>query len=257
MASILIGLQLPDSGEVLYLDLADPMSQQVLQEAGIHLGEGGVLQTIDGQVLSEEDGNPITTNKAILPPVKQNNLVGDAVATNNKASLPLLVAEMMEEEGIIREMEKKTEELEDILSELIANTEEGVSQVLNKQHDALKQTKMKDPNENETPSSTWDTWETLRKRFSSKRCKYKDKNIVYIITISENQEEIVDQHSYNVSLIIKVISTSYNILCRTLLSMLANVRKELADSRPTYATPRNFTMGAGVAKLELWPKQSA
>ena len=76
----LIGLQLPESGEVLYLDPADPAAQQLLQEAGIHLGEGGVLQTIDGQVLSGEDGNPITTNnKASLPPVK-NNLVGDAAA---------------------------------------------------------------------------------------------------------------------------------------------------------------------------------
>ena len=39
----LIGLQLPESGEVLYLDPNDPAAQQLLQEAGIHLGDGGVL----------------------------------------------------------------------------------------------------------------------------------------------------------------------------------------------------------------------
>merc|ERR1719225_2593238 len=58
----LIGLQLPESGEVLYLDPNDPAAQQLLQEAGIHLGDGGVLQTLDGQVLAGEDGTPITTN---------------------------------------------------------------------------------------------------------------------------------------------------------------------------------------------------
>ena len=77
----LIGLQLPDEGgEVLYLDPADPAAQLLLQEAGIHLGEGGVLQTADGQVLQGEDGSPITTNTGRAAPAKQNNLVGDAAA---------------------------------------------------------------------------------------------------------------------------------------------------------------------------------
>merc|ERR1719210_3289040 len=62
-AQNLIGLQLPEEGgEVLYLDPNDPAAQLLLQEAGIHLGEGGVLQTADGQVLHSEDGNPITTS---------------------------------------------------------------------------------------------------------------------------------------------------------------------------------------------------
>ena len=80
----LIGLQLPDEGgEVLYLDPNDPAAQLLLQEAGIHLGEGGVLQTADGQVLHSEDGNPITTNNKPShgnQPPKTNNLVADAAA---------------------------------------------------------------------------------------------------------------------------------------------------------------------------------
>eukprot|EP00090_Calanus_glacialis_P025693 TRINITY_DN40276_c0_g1_i2.p1 TRINITY_DN40276_c0_g1~~TRINITY_DN40276_c0_g1_i2.p1 ORF type:complete len:2550 (+),score=803.50 TRINITY_DN40276_c0_g1_i2:1143-7652(+) len=80
----LIGLQLPDEGgEVLYLDPNDPAAQLLLQEAGIHLGEGGVLQTADGQVLHSEDGNPITTNNRSSygsQPPKTNNLVADAAA---------------------------------------------------------------------------------------------------------------------------------------------------------------------------------
>jgi len=80
----LIGLQLPDEGgEVLYLDPNDPAAQLLLQEAGIHLGEGGVLQTADGQVLHSEDGNPITTNQNSRPSYgtsKPNNLVADAAA---------------------------------------------------------------------------------------------------------------------------------------------------------------------------------
>ena len=78
----LIGLQLPESGEVLYLDPNDPAAQQLLQEAGIHLGDGGVLQTLDGQVLAGEDGTPITTNtgKAAASPSKHNNIVSGALA---------------------------------------------------------------------------------------------------------------------------------------------------------------------------------
>ena len=68
----LIGLQLPESGEVLFLDPNDPAAQQLLQEAGISLGDNGVLQTLDGQVLQGEDGNPITVNTStgsiIVPP---------------------------------------------------------------------------------------------------------------------------------------------------------------------------------------------
>jgi len=74
----LIGLQLPDeNGEVLYLNPNDPAHQMLLQEAGITMGEGGVLQTADGQILTNDEGNPITSN--IKQPAK-NNLVGDAVA---------------------------------------------------------------------------------------------------------------------------------------------------------------------------------
>jgi hypothetical protein len=59
-----------------------------LQEAGITLGEGGVLKTADGQILTNEEGNPITSNlkpataPAVTPatPAPRNNLVGDAVA---------------------------------------------------------------------------------------------------------------------------------------------------------------------------------
>eukprot|EP00092_Neocalanus_flemingeri_P090714 GFUD01114902.1.p1 GENE.GFUD01114902.1~~GFUD01114902.1.p1 ORF type:complete len:2510 (+),score=681.34 GFUD01114902.1:132-7661(+) len=78
----LIGLQLPDEGgEVLYLDPNDPAAQLLLQEAGIHLGEGGVLQTADGQILHSEDGNPITTNsRPNYGTSKTNNLVADAAA---------------------------------------------------------------------------------------------------------------------------------------------------------------------------------
>merc|ERR1719186_803999 len=78
----LIGLQLPDEGgEVLYLDPNDPAAQLLLQEAGIHLGEGGVLQTADGQILHSEDGNPITTNtRPSYGTTKTNNLVADAAA---------------------------------------------------------------------------------------------------------------------------------------------------------------------------------
>ena len=61
---------------MLYLDPNDPAAQIVLQEAGITLGEGGVLKTADGQILTNEDGSPITSN---LKPAR-NNLVGDAVA---------------------------------------------------------------------------------------------------------------------------------------------------------------------------------
>ena len=79
----LIGLQLPEeSGEVLYLDPNDPAAQLLLREAGITLGEGGVLQTADGQVLHSEDGNPITTNSK-QPPTNTrptNNLMADAAA---------------------------------------------------------------------------------------------------------------------------------------------------------------------------------
>ena len=81
----LIGLQLPESGEVLYLDPNDPAAQQLLQEAGISLGDNGVLQTLDGQVLQGEDGNPITANTskapaAVTSPVKHNNIVTGALA---------------------------------------------------------------------------------------------------------------------------------------------------------------------------------
>merc|ERR1719295_2082348 len=79
----LIGLQLPDEGgEVLYLDPNDPAAQLLLQEAGIHLGEGGVLQTADGQVLHSEDGNPITTNAKQQSSTTRptNNLMADAAA---------------------------------------------------------------------------------------------------------------------------------------------------------------------------------
>ena len=75
----LIGLQLPEeSGEVLYLDPNDPAAQLLLQEAGITLGEGGVLQTADGQILHSEDGHPITTN-AKPAPKPTNNLMGAAM----------------------------------------------------------------------------------------------------------------------------------------------------------------------------------
>jgi len=85
----LIGLQLPESGEVLYLDPNDPAAQQLLQEAGISLGDNGVLQTLDGQVLQGEDGNPITANSSKPPaavtsfassPTKHNNIVTGALA---------------------------------------------------------------------------------------------------------------------------------------------------------------------------------
>ncbi|MGB1923293.1 MAG: hypothetical protein ACPHM2_08685, partial [Alcanivorax sp.] len=85
----LIGLQLPESGEVLYLDPNDPAAQQLLQEAGISLGDNGVLQTLDGQVLQGEDGNPITANTSKAPaavtsfassPTKHNNIVTGALA---------------------------------------------------------------------------------------------------------------------------------------------------------------------------------
>ena len=85
----LIGLQLPESGEVLYLDPNDPAAQQLLQEAGISLGDNGVLQTLDGQVLQGEDGNPITANNSKAPasvtnfassPTKHNNIVTGALA---------------------------------------------------------------------------------------------------------------------------------------------------------------------------------
>ena len=81
----LIGLQLPESGEVLYLDPNDPAAQQLLQEAGISLGDNGVLQTLDGQVLQGEDGNPITANTSKAPasvtsPMKHNNIVTGALA---------------------------------------------------------------------------------------------------------------------------------------------------------------------------------
>ena len=79
----LIGLQLPEeSGEVLYLDPNDPAAQLLLREAGITLGEGGVLQTADGQVLHSEDGNPITTNSKQQSSTTRptNNLMADAAA---------------------------------------------------------------------------------------------------------------------------------------------------------------------------------
>ena len=77
----LIGLQLPEeSGEVLYLDPNDPAAQLLLQEAGITLGEGGVLQTADGQVLHSEDGSPITTNSKQDAKPPTNNLMADAAA---------------------------------------------------------------------------------------------------------------------------------------------------------------------------------
>merc|ERR1712061_73353 len=57
-----LGFHIPeDSGEVLYLDPSDPAAQLLLQEAGITLGEGGVLQTADGQILHTEEGTPIST----------------------------------------------------------------------------------------------------------------------------------------------------------------------------------------------------
>ena len=81
----LLGLPLPESGEVLYLDPNDPAAQQLLQEAGISLGDNGVLQTLDGQVLQGEDGNPITANTskapaAVTSPIKHNNIVTGALA---------------------------------------------------------------------------------------------------------------------------------------------------------------------------------
>ena len=69
---------------MLYLDPNDPAAQLLLREAGITLGEGGVLQTADGQVLHSEDGAPITTNSkqttssATTRPT--NNLMADAAA---------------------------------------------------------------------------------------------------------------------------------------------------------------------------------
>ena len=90
------------TGEENILTDADGNVQQLLQEAGIQLGEGGVLQTIDGQVLSGKDGTPIrTNNKASLPPVKQNNLVGNAAAAavldTADIDIPLSASQVMTE----------------------------------------------------------------------------------------------------------------------------------------------------------------
>merc|ERR1719319_2109739 len=84
-----------DNGEILYLDPSDPAAQLLLQEAGITLGEGGVLQTADGQILHTEEGTPISTQSMAQPYVTQaeqasyiqttassgtTNLVADAAA---------------------------------------------------------------------------------------------------------------------------------------------------------------------------------
>ena len=69
----LIGLQLPESGEVLFLDPNDPAAQQLLQEAGISLGDNGVLQTLEGQVLQGEHGNPITVNTSKAPAMSKKD----------------------------------------------------------------------------------------------------------------------------------------------------------------------------------------
>ena len=79
----LIGLQLPESGQFLFLDPNDFAAQQLLQEAGISLGDNRVLQTLDGQVLQGEDGNPITVNTSkvtasVTSPMKHNNIGAEA-----------------------------------------------------------------------------------------------------------------------------------------------------------------------------------
>ena len=59
----------------------DPATQQLLSEARIHLGDGGVLQTTDDPLLVGDDGNPIIAgaNKSRASPSKHNSIVNSGL----------------------------------------------------------------------------------------------------------------------------------------------------------------------------------
>ena len=59
----------------------DPAAQQLLSEARIHFGDGGILQTTDDQLLVGDDGNPIIAgaNKSQASPSKHNSIVNSGL----------------------------------------------------------------------------------------------------------------------------------------------------------------------------------